>query len=215
MAPAVLRGDAHTLSNGTTSEDFMSMVLDRTTDGVMLADGNGTIVHANVPLLQLFGYEAEDLIGQPLEILLPANLRSRHRTHVKGFVAAPTSRPMGREDLDLVGRHADGSLFCIDVQLNPLPGSTLVVVTIRDMTSQRHATADLAICKIDLANAGAQLARLEGALDLVIQGLFALGATIAAGASNESVLSERMASALHRIDQVIEAVQSGRQAVGP
>ena len=198
-----------------TAPSMLSMVLDRTTDGIMLADGNGTIVYANVPLLQLFGYDAEDLIGQPLEILLPENLRGHHHTYVEDFVAAPTPRPMGREDLDLVGRHADGSVFCIDVQLNPLPDSKLVAVTIRDMTSQRQATADLAICKIDLANASAQLARLEGALDLVIQGLFALGATIAAGASDESVLSERMASALHRIDQVIEAVQSGRQAVGP
>lgn len=198
-----------------TAPAMLSLVLDRTTDGVMLTDGSGTIVYANVPLLQLFGYDAEDLIGQPVEILLPENLRSHHRTHVQDFVAAPTPRPMGREDLDLVGRRADGSVFCIDVQLNPLPDSTLVAVTIRDMTSQRHATADLAICKIDLANASAQLARMEVALDLVIQRLFALGATIAAGASDESVLSERMASALHRIDQVIEAVQSGRQAVGP
>ncbi len=208
------RGDT-ALPDGAAPDDFMSMVLDRTTDGVMLTDGNGMIVYANLPLLQLFGYYAEDLIGQPLEILLPENVRSRHRTHVKGFQAAPAPRPMGREDLDLVGRHANGSDFSIDVQLSALPGSTLVVATIRDMTSQRRATADLAIGKIDLANANARIDQLQACLDFVIQGLFALGTSIAAGASDESVLSERMAAALHRIDQVIEAVQSGRQAVGP
>ncbi len=204
-----------TLADAIPSDGAMSMVLDRTTDGVMLTDGNGRIVYANVPLLQLFGYDAEDLIGQPLEILLPENLRKHHRDHVKGFLAAPTPRPMGRDDLDLVGRHADGSIFSIDVQLSALPGSTLVVVTIRDMTAQRRATADLAIGKIDLTNANARIDRLQGSLDLVIQRLFALGTSIAAGASDESVLSERMAAALHHIDQVIEAVQSGRQAVGP
>ena len=196
-------------------DDFMSMVLDRTTDGVMLTDGNGMIVYVNVPLLQLFGYDADDLIGQPLEILLPEHARSQHRTHVKGFHAAPAPRPMGRDDLDLVGRHADGSVFPIDVQLSSLPGSTLVVATIRDMTSQRRATADLAIGKIDLTNANARIDQLQASLDFVIQRLFALGTSIAAGASDESVLGERLAAALHRIDQVIEAVQSGRQAVGP
>ena len=163
----------------------------------------------------MFGYDAEDLLGQRVEVLLPEDLRDHHRHHVKDFLAAPMPRPMGREDLDIEGRRADGSVLPIDVQLNALPGTSLVVATIRDMTQLRRAAVDCAIVRIDLANARSQVDRLQASLDLVIQRLFALGTSIAASAANESVLSERLAAALHGIDQVIEAVQDGRQAVGP
>ena len=57
--------------------------------------------------------------------------------------------------------------------------------------------------------------RLQAALDLVIQRLFALGTSIAASASDERMLSERMATALHSIDQIIDTIQETRQTVGP
>jgi PAS domain S-box-containing protein len=200
---------------GFTSDSLLSMVLDRTTDGVVVTDGRGLIVYVNAPLLELFGYDAEDLVGQPVEVLLPDDLRDNHRHHVHDFLANPNPRPMGREDLDIEGRRADGSLFSIDVQLNALPGTSLVVATIRDMTQQRQKAVDCAIARIDLGNASSQVDRLQGSLDLVIQRLFALGTSIAASAANESVLSERLSAALHGIDEIIEAVQDGRQAVGP
>jgi PAS domain S-box-containing protein len=209
--PANARGGAVSC----TSDAFLSMVLDRTTDGVVMTDGDGVIVYANMPLLKMFGYDAEDLIGQRVEALLPAYLRDHHRDHVKDYITAPRPRPMGRDDLDIEGCRADGSVFSIDVQLNALPGTSLVVATIRDMTQQRQAAVDCAIVKIDLANARSQVGQLQGSLDLVIQRLFALGTSIAASAANEELLSERLAGALHGIDQVIEAVQDGRQAVGP
>ena len=122
---------------------------------------------------------------------------------------------MGRDDLDLEGRRADGSVFSIDVQLNTMPDSKLVVATIRDMTSQRQASVDHAIGKIDLNNAKSQVERLQTALDLVIQRLFALGTSIAASASDDRMLSERLATALHGIDQIIDTIQEIRRTVGP
>ena len=196
-------------------DELLSLVLDRTTDGILLTDSDGVIVHANTPLLQLFGYEVEDLLGQPVEVLMPAHLRQEHRSNVHRFAAAPEPRPMGRADLDIEGRRADGSVFPIDVQLNAVPATSLIVATIRDMTAQRQAAVDCAIARIDLANARSQVARLQGSLDLVIQRLFALGTSIAASAANEAVLAERLTAAVHGIDEVIDAVQDGRQAVGP
>lgn len=198
-----------------STDALLSMVLDRTTDGVMLTDGDGIIVYVNLPLMRLFGYDADDLIGEPLDVLLPEYLRPNHRDHVRHFMAAPSPRPMGRNDLDIEGRRSDGTLFAIDVQLSALPGTSMVVATIRDMTEQRRESVDRAIVKIDLANARTQVDRLQGSLDLVIQRLFGLGTSIAASASNDELLADRLASALHGIDQVIEAVQDGRQALGP
>jgi PAS domain S-box-containing protein len=200
---------------GLSTDAFLSMLLDRTTDGIMLADATGVIVYANQPMLQMFGYDDTALIGQPVEILLPEYLRQHHRHHVEGFVAAPRPRPMGRDDLDLEGRRADGSVFSIDVQLNAMPESALIVATIRDMTTQRQASADHAIGKIDLNNAKSQVERLQTALDLVIQRLFALGLSITASASDERMLAARLATALHGIDQIIDTIQETRQTVGP
>ncbi len=186
----------------------MTMVLDRTTDGVLLSDADGMIVYASRPLLELFGYDAGDLVGQPLEILVPEYLREQHRNQVARFRKAPRPCPMGREDVDIEGLRADGSCFSIDVQLNALPGSSLIVATVRDMTSERASSVDRAIDKLDLTRANKQVDRLQAALDLVIQRLFGLGTSIAASASNQSVLSERMAAAVQGIDQIIEAVQN-------
>lgn len=199
-----------------TSGSFLSMVLDRMSDGVLVADGDGTILYVNRPLLELFGYEQrDDLVGLPIEILLPEALRADHRHHVDQYAGSPRPRPMGREDLDIEGRRADGSNFPIDVKLDAIPDSTFVVATVRDMTTPRVLAVAHALCKIDLAATRSEADQLRVALDLVIQQLFGLGMSIAASASSETLLTERMTAALQGIDQIIEVVQSGRGAVGP
>jgi PAS domain S-box-containing protein len=197
------------------SELVLSMMLDRTTDGVLLADGDGVIVYANKPLLALFGYAAaEDLLGRTVDVLLPEHHRDEHNSHVERYMNSPTPRPMGRPDLDIEGRRADGSSFPIDVQLNSIPEMSLIVATVRDMTEQRHLAVDRAIAGIDLANATNRINGLQESLDLVVQRLFALGTLIAAGASNETVLRDRLVGAIRGIDEVIDAVQQRRRASG-
>jgi PAS domain S-box-containing protein len=194
---------------------LMSQVLDQTTDGVLVSDDDGVIVYANEPLHELFGYEAGKLIGQRIEMLLPEYLRGQHRHHVAQFMRAATSRPMGRDDLDIEGCRADGSCFSIDIQLNALPGTALIVATVRDMTGERRSAVDIAIVKIDLANARMQNDRLRDSLDLVIQRLFALGTCVVAGSSSGSAPDQRLTAAVHGIDDVIATVQQQRKATRP
>jgi PAS domain S-box-containing protein len=192
---------------------LMSQVLDQTTEGVLVSDGDGVIIYANEPLLELFGYDAENLIGQSVGVLLPESVRDQHGHLVAEFMrSARLSRPMGRDDLDFEGCRANGSCFSIDVQLNTLPGTSLVVVTVRDMTDERKAAVDIAIAKIDLANAKAQNDRLSESLDLVIQRLFALGTSVVAGTAKDSATDERLTAAVHGIDEVIATVQTTRRA---
>jgi PAS domain S-box-containing protein len=195
-------------------ELVLAMMLDRTTDGVLLADGDSVIVYANQPLLALFGYTAEELLGRTVEVLVPEHYRGDHNSHVERYMHSRTPRPMGRPDLDIEGRRADGSSFPIDVQLNSLPNMSLIVATVRDMTEQRHLAVDKAIAGIDLANATTRINGLQESLDLVVQRLFALGTLIAAGAANETVLRERLVGAIRGIDEVIDAVQQRRRASG-
>jgi PAS domain S-box-containing protein len=196
-----------------TADELMSWVLDRITDGVLVADAKGVIVYVNEPLAELFGYEASGLVGATIETLLPEGQRDEHHAHVERFLVSGVARPMGRDNLDIVGRRADGTEISVDVQLEVLPGN-LVVATVRDMTAQRQNVVDLAISRIDLANSSARVAHLEGSLDLVIQRLFALGTSIAAGASSEALLVDRLARAVRGIDEVIDAVQMHRHSSG-
>ena len=194
--------------------ELLPLVLDRITDGVLVADGDGVMVYVNAPLADLFGYEVDDLVGATIDVLLPENRRKEHHTHVEKFHSSPEPRPMGRDDLDIEGRRADGTHFSVDIQLAVLPGTRLVAATVRDMTVQRQAAVDNAIARIDLANASAKIDHLQESLDLVIQRLFALGTSLAAGASNEPVLLARLASATRGIDEVIDAVQERMHAPG-
>jgi len=192
--------------------ELLPLVLDRITDGVLVADGGGVMVYVNEPLADLFGYEVDDLVGATIDVLLPENRRKEHHTHVEKFQASPEPRPMGRDDLDIEGRRADGTHFSVDIQLAALPGTSLVAATVRDMTVQRQVAVDNAIARIDLANASAKIDHLQESLDLVIQRLFALGTSLAAGASNEPVLLARLAHATQGIDEVIDAVQERMHA---
>jgi PAS domain S-box-containing protein len=194
---------------------LLETILDFTTDAVLVFDGMGVIVYVNSPLLDLFGYSARDLVGRRVEALLAEGLDDQHSEDIAKFLAAPTAGPMTSDDLDLEGLRSDGSRFPIDLHLNAMPGSALVVGTVHDMTTHRRSSVDSAIAKIDLANARRRIEQLQDSLDLVIQRLFALGTTIVASATNEDLLALRMEHAVQGIDEVIEAVQQLRQAPTP
>src|ERR1700728_3263456 len=89
---------------------------------------------------RLFGYSREELIGQPVEILVPARFRGSHPRHREDYNAAPRARQMGAA-MTLFGRRKDGSEFPVDIMLKPLAtdDGPAVVSFIRDATEQRAA----------------------------------------------------------------------------
>lgn len=192
--------------------ELLASVLDLTSDGILVADAAGVIVYVNDPLLSLFGYRAEELLGQPVETLIPSDSRRTHRGYVKSFAKEPHPRPMGRADLDIEGQRRDRTRFPVDVQLKPLPGTALVVATVRDMTEQRHLTADRALRTIELDRARVENDRLRQALDLIVQRLFGLGISMNAGTPDSEEMRKRLHDAVAGIDAIIEGVQRIRQA---
>jgi PAS domain S-box-containing protein len=196
--------------------ELLASVLDLTSDGILVADRAGTILYVNAPLLAMFGYDREkELLGQPVESLIPAEARRSHRSSVKAFANDPRPRPMGRADLDIEGQRRDRTRFSVDVQLNPLAGADLVVATVRDVTEQRHLTADRALRSIELDRARAQNDRLRLGLDLMVQRLFGIGIAMNTAAPDAEALSKRIHDAVTGIDAIIEEVQRIRQADGP
>ncbi len=102
------------------------------------------MVQVNGQTEKLFGYPREELVGRPVEMLMPERYRGPHSGHRRAFSFNPQPRSMGR-GLDLFGLRKDDSEFPIDVSLSPLPpeAGILVASTIRDMSAQRLLEDDL------------------------------------------------------------------------
>lgn len=114
-------------------------VFEAAPDGIVLVDGEGRIRDVNPRAEALFGYERGELVGQPVEILVPEAARDRHRRDRAGFEADARARPMGI-GLELRGRRKDGGTFPVEISLSPLrtPEGLLVISTIRDVTQRRR-----------------------------------------------------------------------------
>jgi diguanylate cyclase (GGDEF)-like protein/PAS domain S-box-containing protein len=109
-------------------------------DGVVIADRDGRIQLVNAQAERLFGYAREELLGQPVEALLPERLRADHVAHRNGFAADPRTRSMGAGS-ELLGRRRDGSEFPVDITLAPLntERGTFLAAAVRDVTDRRRA----------------------------------------------------------------------------
>jgi PAS domain S-box-containing protein len=88
-------------------------------EGIVVVDHTGRVRRINAKAAQLFGYGREELLGQPIEILLPERFRGNHRQHREAYFAAPRTRSMGT-GLDLYGRRKDGSQFPVEVSLSAI-----------------------------------------------------------------------------------------------
>ena len=112
--------------------------------GMLVANSIGTIVLVNAEIEQQFGYRREELIGQSVDILLPARLRSQHVRHRDGFSHQPETRRMGA-GRELFGLRKDGTEFPVEVALNPIHTreSLLVLSVIVDISERKKAEAQV------------------------------------------------------------------------
>lgn len=171
------------------SPDLVHSVLESAPDAMVVIDESGTLLFANRQVSALFGYAKSEVVGQPVEMLLPERFRGRHVAHRKDYIRTVRVRPMGI-GLDLFARRKDGSEFPVEISLSPIEqdGQSVVAAAIRDVTDrmrveqamrEAHAAADranlgksrfLATASHDLRQPLQALALLSGTLRRLVDG---------------------------------------------
>jgi PAS domain S-box-containing protein len=119
-------------------------LLEAAPDAMIVVDQQGKIILVNSQVEALFGYRRDELLGQPVEMLVPESLRARHAGHRSLFFADARPRAMG-QGMELYARHKDGHEFPTEISLGPLKTDAGVVVTtaIRDVTERRKVEDQL------------------------------------------------------------------------
>lgn len=119
------------------AEERFRGLIESAPDAMVIVDQDGDIELVNSRAEELFGYARAELIGHPVEMLLPRGLRGRHVGHRQGFMAHPRARPMG-EGMDLLARRKDGAQFAAEISLSPVETESglLVSAAVRNISQQ-------------------------------------------------------------------------------
>jgi PAS domain S-box-containing protein len=121
-------------------ESRFGALLESMPDAIVIVNGIGRIVLVNSGAEGLFGYARSELVGKPVEILVPTELRQAHSAQRLTYSAQPTARAMGA-GLQLNGRRSNGEQFPVEISLSPLhtDTGTMVMSAVRDVTISRKA----------------------------------------------------------------------------
>lgn len=121
-------------------DEMFRSLLEMAPDPIVVVNSEGRIILANSQLHHVFHYERDEIIGQDIEVLIPARFHDKHLLHRQSYQKEPRVRTMG-SGLELYGRRSDGVEFPVEVSLSPLQTETglLITATIRDVTERRRA----------------------------------------------------------------------------
>lgn len=139
----------------------IKLLLDSSPTAVFLIEQTGTITYSNHLAELIFGYQKNELIGKPIETLVPQRLHDLHKDHRRFYLASPSLRPMGLLP-NLIGRRKNGDEFSIDVGLNPVwfDRGTTIICSVIDTSQKAHYLNSLVEEREKLSKVNARLVKL-------------------------------------------------------
>ena len=119
--------------------DLYGKLLETAPDAMVVIDRAGLILFTNSQGERIFGYDRNELIGRPIETLVPERLRASHRSHRSHYATQPTARPMG-DDMALIAVTKSGREFPVEISLSPFTenGEPYVDAIVADITGRRR-----------------------------------------------------------------------------
>jgi PAS domain S-box-containing protein len=140
------------------TSDLARAALDAAPDAMIVVDANGIIRYANRQLTALFGFEHDEIIGGPIERLIPERFRRRHHAHRQHYIDNVQARPMG-PGLALFAQRKDSSEFPVEISLSPIQDGerVLVAAAICDITDRKKVEAELIVAR-EAAEAAREMA---------------------------------------------------------
>jgi two-component system sensor kinase FixL len=148
-----MRGVALDITLRKQAEERFRLVVEAAPNAMVMINGEGKIELANAQTEAVFGYTRQELVGHPLEMLIPERFRSQHPGYRRIYQANPTARAMGA-GRELFGRRKDGSEVPVEIGLNPIYASEglFVLASIIDISQRREAELELARQRNELAH---------------------------------------------------------------
>jgi len=179
-------------------------LIESSPDGLLLVDQNGVIKLANPKAASMFGRSIDDLVGTPVDQLVPAEFRHNHASRRADYAEHPTMRSMGT-GLQLFGERAAGDMFPVEISLSPvaIDDAVQTIATIRDVSDRQEVAAQMAMHR-DRERIARDLH------DMVIQRLFAAGMNLQAvqGAAQPPMVAERITATITELDDTIRELRS-------
>lgn len=119
--------------------DEFRAVFEAAPDGILVVDEEGTIVSANARATELFGWGVGELLGKPVELLVPEHAAGVHHRHRARYMRSPQARPMGI-GLELRAVRRNGEQFPVEISLSPWESEQgrRIIATVRDVTDQKR-----------------------------------------------------------------------------
>lgn len=141
-------------TTGLQVEQRLHELLEAAPDAILQVDQDGRIILLNHMTEVMFGYRREELLGQPVEILVPLEVRAAHSAHRSHYAGHPTTRAMGT-GLDLEAVRKDGSRFPAEISLSPghSEAGFRATAIVRDITARKQAEDQLRMRNLEVERA--------------------------------------------------------------
>ena len=212
--PLMVVGEVEDITRRERTEKLFQLVVESAPNAIVMVDSESRIVLVNSRTEKYFGYRRDELLGKPIEILIPERLRDKHPDYVRGFRSERHARPMGL-GRNLFGLRKDGSEFPVEVGLSPVEtGQELLILSaIVDITERVRSERELQRMRTYLKN-------IIDSMPSILVGVdrkgriteWNQGAEKATGVTNDSAIGkpfiELFPELESRLDNMREAIRS-------